>query len=84
LLPEQSYQSIFVSMADHILAFDVEAALQYGPLLADKERFGVVMDPMDAQIACIAACHGVAIATLNERDFTDCGTPLVNRWRHRR
>ena len=26
---EQSYQSIFVSMTDHILAFDVEVALRY-------------------------------------------------------
>ena len=80
---ERSYQSIFVSMADHILAFDVEAALRYGPLVADKERIGVVMDPMNAQIACIAICHGAAIATRNERDFADCEAPLVNPWRHR-
>ena len=79
---ERSYQSIFVSMADHILAFDVQAALRYGSLVADKERIGVVMDPMDAQIACIAVRHGAAIATRNERDFADCGAPLVNPWRH--
>ena len=71
---ERSYQSIFVSMADHILAFDVEAALRYGPLVADKERIGVVMDPMDAQIACIAICHGAAIATL-----TSGTSPIVRR-----
>ena len=45
------------------------------------------MDPMDAQIACIAACRGAVIATRNERDFADCGVagqPLaprgVSRW----
>jgi toxin FitB len=79
---EQSYQSIFVAMADQILLFDVEAALLYGPLVAGKERAGTAMDPMDAQIACIAACRGATIATPNERDFADCGVRLVNPWRH--
>ena len=79
---EQSYQSLFVGMADHILPFDVEAALLYGPLVAAKERVGTAIDPMDAQIACIAACRGATIATRNERDFADCGVQLVNPWRH--
>jgi toxin FitB len=79
---EQSYDSLFVDMADHVLAFDVEAALLYGPLVATKERAGIAMDPMDAQIACIAACRGAMIATRNERDFADCGVRLVNPWRH--
>jgi toxin FitB len=79
---EQSYDSLFVDMADHVLAFDVEAALLYGPLVATKERAGIAMDPMDAQIACIAVCRGAMIATRNERDFADCGVRLVNPWRH--
>jgi predicted nucleic acid-binding protein len=79
---EQSYDSLFVDMAYHVLAFDVEAALLYGPLVATKERAGIAMDPMDAQIACIAACRGAMIATRNERDFADCGVRLVNPWRH--
>ena len=79
---EQSYQSLFVGMADHIWPFDVEAALLYGPLVAAKERVGIALDPMDAQIACIAACRGAMIATRNERDFADCGVQLVNPWRH--
>jgi predicted nucleic acid-binding protein len=79
---EQSYESIFVNMADHILPFDVEAALRYGALQAGKERAGVAMDPMDAQIACIATCHGATIATRNEKDFAGCGVELVNPWRH--
>jgi predicted nucleic acid-binding protein len=79
---EQSYQSLFVGMADHILPFDVQAALLYGPLVAAKERVGIAMDPMDAQIACIAACRGAMIATRNERDFADCGVQLLNPWGH--
>jgi toxin FitB len=79
---EQSYDSLFVDMAYHVLPFDVEAALLYGPLVATKERAGIAMDPMDAQIACIAACRGAMIATRNERDFADCGVRLVNPWRH--
>jgi toxin FitB len=79
---EQSYQALFIGMADQVLPFDVEAALRYGPLVATKERAGIAMDPMDAQIACIAACRGAMIATRNERDFADCGMPLINPWRH--
>jgi toxin FitB len=80
---EQSYHSLFVGMADHILPFDVEAALLYGPLVAGKERAGNAMDPMDAQIACIAASRGMALATRNERDFAGCGVRIVSPWRHR-
>jgi toxin FitB len=69
-------------MADHILPFDVEEALLYGPLVAAKERVGIAMDPLDAQIACIAACRGAILATRDERDFADCGVQLVNPWRH--
>jgi hypothetical protein len=39
------------------------------------------MDPLDAQIVCIAACRGAAIATGNERDFAECGVQLINPWR---
>ena len=79
---EQAYQSLFLSMAAHVLTFDVEAALLYGPLVASKEQAGIAIDPMDAQLACIAASHGAMIATRNERDFADCGALLVNPWRH--
>jgi toxin FitB len=79
---EQSYEALFIAMADQILPFDVEAALLYGPLVATKERAGIAMDPLDAQIACIAGCRGAMIATRNERDFEDCGVELVNPWRH--
>jgi predicted nucleic acid-binding protein len=54
----------------------------YGPLVAAKERVGIAMDPMDGQIACIAACRDAIIATRNERDFAECGVQLVNPWHH--
>jgi toxin FitB len=76
----QSYQSLFVGMADHILPFDVEAALLYGPLVVRRERVGTAMDPMDAQIACIAASRGMTLATRNERDFAGCGIRILNPW----
>ena len=80
---EQSYRSLFVEMADHILPFDVEAALVYGRLVSAKERAGNAIDPMDAQIASIAASRDMALATRNERDFAGCGVRIVNPWRHR-
>jgi toxin FitB len=76
----QSYQSLFVGMADHILPFDVEAALLYGPLVVRRERVGTAMDPMDAQIACIAASRGMTLATRKERDFAGCGIRILNPW----
>jgi toxin FitB len=79
---EQSYHSLFVGMADHVLPFDVDAALLYGLLVAGKERAGSAMDPMDAQIACIAASRGMTLATRNERDFAGCGVHIVNPWGH--
>jgi toxin FitB len=66
-------------MADHILPFDVEAALLYGPILARRERAGTATDPMDAQIACIAASRGMNLATRNEGDdFADFRVRIVN------
>jgi toxin FitB len=79
---EKAYQSLSTGMAEEILPFDVEAALLYGPLMARKERAGSAMNPMDAQIACIAASHGATIATRNESDFANCGVKLSNPWRH--
>jgi predicted nucleic acid-binding protein len=79
---EKAYQSLFTGMAEEILPFDVEAAFLYGPLMARKERAGSAMNPMDAQIACIAASHGATIATRNESDFANCGVKLINPWRH--
>ena len=32
----------------------------------------------DGQIAAIARAHGMAIATRNIRDFTDCGLQVIN------
>lgn len=80
---EEAYQSLSAGMAEVILPFDVEAALLYGPIMAKKERAGTSMNPMDAQIACIAASHGATVATRNERDFANCGVKLVNPWHHR-
>jgi predicted nucleic acid-binding protein len=79
---EQAYQSVSVGMADDILPFDVDAALLYGSLMARMEQAGTPIDPMDAEIACIAASRGATVATRNECDFADCGVRLVNPWRH--
>jgi toxin FitB len=79
---EQAYQSVSVGMADDILPFDVDAALLYGPFMAMMEQAGTPIDPMDAEIACIAASRGATVATRNEGDFADCGVRLVNPWRH--
>ena len=61
-----------------VLPFDVEAALQWGALMGDREREGTIPSNDDAKIAAVAAIHGLTVVTANERDFAAFGVPIVN------
>lgn len=63
-----------------VLPFDAAVADIYGGLAAEarrQERPGPVLDPM---IAATALHHGLAIATLNARDFDGIPGPSVEDW----
>ena len=49
--------------------------------MAIREREGHQIDPMDAQIACIALAHEATLATRNDQDFDGIGLRVVNPWR---
>ncbi len=67
--------------ADCCLPFDSAAARRYAELTAHCHRIGRPISVEDAQIAAIALCHGLALATRNTRDFTAiAGLMLLNPW----
>ena len=63
-----------------VLPFDEAAAHHFARLRSGKQRRGLSMEALDAQIAAIALTTGAAIATRNTADFEDCGLTLINPW----
>ncbi|KGQ23064.2 type II toxin-antitoxin system VapC family toxin [Thermus filiformis] len=67
--------------AGRCLPFDEVAALQYGRIVASRQREGRPISVEDAQIAAIALAHRMALATRNLADFAGIqGLSLINPW----
>jgi predicted nucleic acid-binding protein len=71
---------INVEFDGRVLAFDTLAARQYGRMVAASFRKGRPPDMGDAQIAAVAAVHGMTIVTRDVGGFEPFGVPLVNPW----
>src|SRR5262249_43586378 len=69
-----------VVLVDQILAFDARAAAHYADILTMRQRTGRPAKTLDVQIAAISRAHGMAVATRNVDDFTNCGIEVVNPW----
>ena len=65
---------------DRILPFDSAAAKIYAEIYASRRRRGRPISLQDCQIAAIARSTGMAVATRNTSDFTNCGIDLINPW----
>jgi predicted nucleic acid-binding protein len=65
---------------DRVLNVDVAAARMFGKLVAASYAQGRVPGMADAQIAAVAARHGLTVATRDVRDFAAFGVPIVNPW----
>lgn len=63
-----------------VLDYGVAAARRYGVLIAGAKAQGRPPAISDAQIAAVAAVHGMSIATRDISDFAAFGIPLVNPW----
>ena len=61
-----------------ILSFDEDAAKRYRILMGKRKMLGRPMSILDGQIAAIAQCHNLPIATRNIADFLDSGIALCN------
>ena len=65
---------------DRVLAYDLEAAVVYADLVANRESQGRPMSLADAQIASICLTHQAIFATRNTKDFEGLGLTLINPW----
>lgn len=63
---EQMFEQEFVELC---LPFDELAAHEYAALVAARDKVGMPISTEDAQIAAIALCHGLSLATRNTKDF---------------
>ena len=73
-------EDIFRGFAWQILPFSHSAALEYGALVAGRERAGRPISALDAQIAAICLAAGCALATRNAADFADTGVEVLDPW----
>ena len=76
----QTYYLLDGYFEDRILPFDSSAAKIYAVILASRRQRGRPVSLQDCQIAAIARSQGMAVATRNVNDFTDCGVELINPW----
>ena len=60
------------------IPFDTAVGLRWAQLLADLRRRGRPMSVKDSLIAATALTHGLAVATLNRRDFEPARVNLVD------
>jgi predicted nucleic acid-binding protein len=67
--------------AGRILAFDADAALIYGKLVADAMTQGRPPTVGDAQIAAVARRDGMAVATRDAADFEPLAVLIIDPWR---
>jgi len=58
--------------------WDANTGLRWAKLLADLRAAGRAMPIKDSLIAATALTHGIAIATLNVRDFQAAGVGLID------
>ena len=67
--------------AGRVLAYDADAALIYGDLVASARARGRAPAIADAQIAAVARREGMAVATRDARDFEPLGVTVIDPWR---
>ena len=74
------YDQLIEVYSDRIAPFDLDAARQYGPVLAYQHRHGRDPGTADTQIAATALARGMALATRNTRHFAGLGIDLIDPW----
>ncbi len=77
-LQEKFEQFIALAFAQRVLGYDEAAARLYGEIMGLRKELGRPMSVPDGQMAAIARCHGLSVATRNAGDFEDCGVDLLN------
>ena len=78
LLSEQFERFLAIAFESRVLVFDESAAGAYAEIRGHRFNIGRPMTPFDAQIAAIARCNALAVATRNLKYFENCGVDLIN------
>lgn len=68
--------------AGRIVPFDLDAAIEYGGLMAAARATGRALPILDGQIAAIARARSARLATRNVRHFEPIGLTVVNPWKN--
>ena len=63
-----------------ILPFDERAAGHFADIVATRERQGMPIMTVDAQIAAIVRARDMVVVTRNAKDFENCEIEIVNPW----
>jgi predicted nucleic acid-binding protein len=72
---------MFEEFTGRCLAFEETAAVEYGKLVAHRQKAGHPISVEDAQISAIALSHIMSLATRNTKDFSSIkGLELINPW----
>jgi toxin FitB len=72
-LLEKWHKSVLAEFAEHILAFDLDAATFWGMLIGANEQHKI-----DKQIAAIAVLHDLTVVTRNTAHFSGTGARTLN------
>jgi predicted nucleic acid-binding protein len=68
----------FIERRCHILPITEDIARQCGMLRGRFRQKGVTRSQADSLIAATAIQHQLTLSTRNERDFKECGIPIMN------
>ena len=74
---DRAFEGFF---AGRVLAFDIDAAFEYGTVEAERRAAGRPIGLFDGLIAAIARAHGAAVATRDVGGFEGLGIEIVNPW----
>jgi hypothetical protein len=77
-LNERFERFIALAFAQRVLAYDEPAARVYGEVMGARKELGRPMSVPDGQIAAIARCQHLIVATRNVADFEHCGIDVLN------
>ena len=75
-----AYEDLIDAYRNRLAAFDLEAALNYGPILAFQTKTGRDPGTADTQIAATALARGMKLATRNVKHFEGLGIELIDPW----
>ena len=68
---------LYMQFFNRVMFFGLDVARHYGSLMARAKKNGHNPNAMDCLIAATAAANGMAVATLNHKDFEKLGVELV-------